>query len=135
MSAPSYEDLQEQVRYLRDRLADVTGQSAAVRVRVATGLTNRQSQIVAMLNACPGVVSAAMLYDGVFANTDWREADSGPDTNAIKTQICLARTVLKKAGAPEQTIRHDFNFGYYLTTEFRTWLRDRMAAPEMAVAA
>ena len=122
---PTIEDLQEQVRYLRERIADITGQTAAQRIRVATGMSYRQSCIVAMLYSCPGVVSTSMIYDAVFADP---ATGDGPDTAVVKVAICMARKALRRAGSPELTIRHDFNFGYYLTPDFRSWLRGRLEA-------
>lgn len=132
MSMPTYEDLQEQVRDLRRRITDITGENIAGAIRAVTGLTFKQSSIVAMLYACPGVVANGAIYDTVLADPATGE---GPDLQTLKAHISMARSVLKKAGAPELTIRHDFNFGYYLTTEFRAWLKARLEAPEMAAAA
>lgn len=129
---PSYEALQEQVRDLRSKVAELTGRNIAGAIRAVTGLTFTQSKIVAVLYACPGVVAQGAIYDTALADP---ATGDGPDMHALKVHVSMARSTLKKAGAPEQAIRHDFNFGYYLTTEFRAWLRARLEAPEMAVAA
>ena len=129
---PTYEDLQEQVRYLRDQLADVTGKDLAASIRAVTGLTFRQSRVVAMLYSCPGVVSTEALYDGAIADPATGE---GPSTGTLRAHISMARKVMLAAGAPEAPINPDLNFGYRMSAATRAWLRDRLSAPDLQVAA
>lgn len=129
MTAPTYEDLREQVSDLRQRLAAATGQSLAGSMRTTFGTTNRGSRVLAMLYTCPGVVSVGLIYDEVFADPATGE---GPGMDTVKIQIHYIRKTLREMGAPDGIVA-EWGFGYRLTKDLRGWIAGRLSP--VAVAA
>lgn len=117
--SPREQQLEEQVRDLRNRLAEATGQNLAGSIHVATGVTYRAARILALLYAARGTVRTEFIWSEIFADPATGE---GCDLQNVKAQISVARRRLRDLGAPGQMIKHDFNFGYRLEPDFRLWL-------------
>ena len=122
---PTYDDLQEQVRYLRGRIEDLTGtEDQVTRLRASLGLMPRHAAVLALLvNTNRGLRDEA-IYNAVFEHAN----GDGPTMGTVKVAISTIRSKVRALGAPERTIPVAFGTSSYsLTPEFREWLSDRLA--------
>lgn len=119
---PSYEQLEERLRFAHARLAEVSGANLAADVRAATGLPCQPARVLAMLYAAPGMVSVGLIWTEVMQY----ENGDGPTMESVKVRVSQIRRYLREQGVA-LAIVHEWGFGYRLTDEARAWLTGRMA--------
>jgi DNA-binding response OmpR family regulator len=127
---PQIEDLQEQVRYLRGRIEELTGtEDQITRLRSALGLRPKHAAVLAlMLNT-----NRSLSVDAIYRNVFEYDNGDGPIIECVKVAICEIRKHIIPLGAPERCIPAAFGTGTYsLTPEARAWLTSRIEPMEIA---
>lgn len=121
---PQIEDLQEQVRYLRERLDDLSGSNDQITaIRTSLGLMPRHAAVLALLVNTQRALRDEAIYSAVFEHAN----GDGPTMGTVKVAISTIRSKVRALGAPERTIPVAFGTSSYsLTPEFRAWLGDRL---------
>ena len=121
---PQIEDLQEQVRYLRGRISELTGTDDQITsFRASLGLMPRHAAVLALLVNTQRALRDEAIYGAVFEHDN----GDGPQLQSVKVAICTIRAKVRALGAPERTIPVAFGTGSYsLTPEFRVWLGERL---------
>lgn len=129
---PTYDDLSEQVKALTDTLSQLQGgPDQHVRLRTEFQLSAQQARLVALLVNTHRPLSVETIYANVFEQPN----GDGPVIASVKVAVCKIRARLAELGAPEPSIPCAYGTSrYYLTTEFRAWLSNRLA-DDQAVAA
>lgn len=119
---PSYEQLEERLRFANARLAEMSGANLAADVKAATGLSCQPARVLAMLYAAPGMVSVGMIW----TETMQYENGDGPTMENVKVRVSQIRKHLRDQGVAPSIV-HEWGFGYRLTDEARAWLAGRLA--------
>lgn len=121
---PQIEDLQEQVRYLRERLADLAGtEDQLTAVRASLGLSPRLAKVLLLLLNAARPVRTEAIYVNVFEHDN----GDGPVLECVKVAMCRLRAEILKRSGPPKAITCAFGTGCYsLTPEARQWLGERL---------
>lgn len=119
---PTIEDLQVQVSDLRDRLNKATGMNLAGEIAVQLGVENRTARLLALLLACPGVVSSELLWSEVFSD---HATGDGPEIHNVKVHLSKARRRLRDLGGPESIVAV-IGLGYRMMPDLRAWMNARL---------
>ena len=122
---PQIEDLQEQVRYLRERLDDLVGTvDQKTKLRHAFGLSPKQAGTLALLMGATRPVSTTAIYLNVFEHDN----GDGPDLASVKVCLSQLRRRFADFKAPGG-ISNAYGTGCYtLAPELRAWIDERVAA-------
>lgn len=127
---PTYDALQEQVRELEGMLSQLRGDvTQQARLRMEFGLRPKHAAVLALLVNTARPISADAIYANVFEHPN----GDGPVLATVKVSICQLRQRLANHSAPSPSIPSAYSTGcYYLTTEFRDWLAERLAPKAVA---
>lgn len=125
---PSYEDLQEQVAYLKDMLAELRGDLPQhARLRSEFGLTPKQAATLALL-----LNGERVSVDAIYSNVFEHHNGGGPDTPIIRVVVSQLRRKLSLFQAPG-TILAYYGMGIYeLSSELRAWIQQRLEPLQVA---
>lgn len=119
---PSYEQLEERLRFATARLAELSGANLAGEIKLATGLSCQQARVLAMLYCAPGVVSVGMIWTEAMQ----QDNGDGPTIETVKVRASQIRKHLRDHGVCPSIV-NEWGFGYRLTDEARGWLAERLA--------
>jgi len=119
---PSYEQLEERLRFATARLAEVSGANVAADIKAATGLSSQPSRVLAMLYVATGMVSVGLIWTEVMQY----ENGDGPTMESVKVRVSQIRRCLREQGVCPSIV-NEWGFGYRLTDEARGWLAERLA--------
>lgn len=122
---PTYDDLQEQVRYLREKLDGVTGTADhKTSLRHAFGLSPKQAATLALLMGATRPVSTTAIYLNVFE----RDCGDGPNLDSVKVCLSQLRRRFADFKAPGG-ISNAYGTGCYtIAPELRAWVSERVPA-------
>jgi len=129
VSRPSYEELEDEVRVLRARLAEVSRPLESARLCALLRMRPQQGRLLSYLLGRTSATKA-MIYTAVFEDED----GGGPDDKIIHVTIFRIRQALVEARAPG-AIETLGQSGYGINGPLRSWLTERLADPVAAVAA
>jgi len=122
---PTIEDLQEQVRDLRERLNGVTGTvEAHDQFRHAFGISPKQARTLALLMRATRPVTTTAIYLNVFE----RDCGDGPDLASVKVCLSQLRRRLQEFNAPGRISNAYGTGSYTMSPELRAWVAERVAA-------
>ncbi len=122
---PTYEDLQEQVRDLRERLNGVTGTvETHDQLRHAFGISPKQARTLAVLMNATRPVTTTALYLNVFEHAN----GDGPDLASVKVCLSQLRRRLQEFNAPGRISNAYGTGSYTMSPELRAWVAERVSA-------
>lgn len=131
MTAPSYEDLQEQVAHLNGLLAELRGAPPLhAALRQEFGLTPKQAGVLALMIGAPRTSC-----DAIYANVFEHANGDGPCWQIIRVVVSQLRRRLEAFRAPGKIVTHYGSGIYEMSPDLRAWLKARLAASDVAVAA
>lgn len=116
----TYEDLQDEVTVLRERLADLTSVNLSDRLRMLLGLTPQEGRVLAFLHGRPEA-RKEVIYTACFE----RDNGDGPDIKILDVVVCRIRAKLAPIGLPGG-IDTQWGIGYSMSPLMRAWLDARL---------
>lgn len=116
------EELKEENAFLKQRIAELTGENDRITVQRAFGLSPKQAGVLALLLRNKRVVTRQALYSEVFEHDN----GDGPFTQIMAVVVSKVRVRLREFKAPG-TIQTVYGSGYCLTDDLRAWLDARLA--------
>ncbi|WP_338575767.1 helix-turn-helix domain-containing protein [Brevundimonas olei] len=119
---PSYEQLEERLRFAHARLAEMSGANLTADIKAAAGLSRQQARVLAILYSSPGTVSVGLIW----TETMQQNNGDGPTLEAVKVRVSQIRKCLRDLGVCPSIV-NEWGFGYRLTDEARGWLAERLA--------
>lgn len=117
MTAPTYEDLVDEVRVLRERLAALTNPADATVLAAELGLRPKAAEILALLYRRGTALAISTIYDAVFQHSN----GDGPEPRIVDVYFCRIRAQAKQQGWPGVIITH-WGTGRSLSPELRAFI-------------
>lgn len=116
------EELEEEVRQLKERLAEMEGQQWHPAARRLFGATNKQAAFICLL-AKRGDVTRSVCIDTVYAMSNYAGIDDGYQAISALTKQC--RKHLRRFGMEVQTV---YGRGWRISQETQAQLRQLIIA-------
>ncbi len=128
MSHPTYDELWDEVRVLRKRLADLAVTDDATLLTMRTSLSRQEARVLLCL-----VDRQAATRDFIYAAALERDNGDGPTLKAVDVVVSKVRKRLRAAGFADP-IQCVWGQGYTLSADARAWVREQLLS-DLALAA
>lgn len=125
---PTYDDLLDENRALKSRLAELTSADLALEMSRLMNLSRQEGQVMAALYDAPRV-SIDRLYQALFGHLE----GEGPDDASLRTVISKIRRKLFMSRIPNG-IESAYRMGYSLSPQLRNWIAERLREPDTSIA-
>ncbi len=116
----SYEDLEDEVAVLRQRLADVTNPDLAAKMRTIVRLSPQEAKVLAFLYQ-RSPARKEVIYTACFE----RDNGEGPCLKIVDVVVCRIRFKMKAARVPG-AIETQWSVGYSMNGLMRSWFDERV---------